>query len=153
MTRHDQPGERPPIGGPTLIAGRTWYRRRIRTLGPLLGLVPMAALGGLAWLALRLSDGTASGIAGLLGGVSAAPGLLVVGAPFADNGQYPMAVVASIPLWIVLGLIAAFRATARPVASWRDYWREMTWMTIAVIVGSVAAIAAATLVLGESLVF
>ena len=153
MTRHDQPGERPRTGGLALTAGPSWYRRRIRTIGPLLGLVPMALLGASAWLALRLSDGRTSGLVGLLAGVSAAPGLLVVGAPFANNDGYPLAVVASIPLWIVLGLVAAFRATTNPVASWLDFWREMTWMTAAVIAGSVGAIVAATVVLGESLVF
>jgi hypothetical protein len=112
----------------------------------------MAVMGVVAWLALRLSDSRASGVVGLIGGVSAAPGLLVAGAPFADDGRYPLAVLASVPLWLLLGLIASRRATRAPVASWRDYWRELLWLTIAVIVGACAALVVATNVLGESLV-
>ena len=88
-----------------LIAGPRWYRARIRVLGPLLGLVPMAILGAIAWLSLRLADGRTSGLLALVAGVSAAPGLLFVGAPFADDSQYPMAVLASVPLWLLLGLV------------------------------------------------
>jgi hypothetical protein len=121
-------------------------------LGPLLGLVPMAALGGGALLVLRMGDGRRSGIAGLLGGVAAAPGLLVVGAPFADNAEYPKAVAASAVLWLVLGLLASRRATRSTIASWRDYWREMSLLTIAVVLGAGVALVAATAILGESLV-
>ena len=71
---------------------------RIRVLGPLLGLVPMALFGAIAWLSLRLGDGRTSGLLGLVAGVAAAPGLLFAGAPFADDSSYPMAVVASIPI-------------------------------------------------------
>jgi hypothetical protein len=83
--------------------------------------------------------------------VAAAPGLLFAGAPFADDSSYPMAVVASIPMWLVLGWLASRRATRSTVASWRDYWREMTFLTIAVVLGAIVALAAATSVLGESL--
>lgn len=112
----------------------------------------MAVFGATAILALRLGDGRSSGLIGLVSGVAAAPGLLVVGAPFADDAQYPVAVLASIPLWLVLGLIASRRATVPVMASWRDYWRELTWLTIGVVMGAVAALIAATAVLGESLI-
>lgn len=112
----------------------------------------MAVLGSVAWLALRLGDGRSSGLIGLVGGVAAAPGLLVAGAPFADDSRYPVAVAGSMALWLVLGLIASRRATRSPMATWRDYWRELTWLTIAVAIGAIAALVAATAVLGESLV-
>ena len=121
-------------------------------LGPLLGLVPMAILGGIAWLSLRIADGRTSGLLALVAGVSAAPGLLFVGAPFADDSQYPMAILASVPLWLLLGLVASRRATRSTVASWRDFWREMTFLTIAVVLGAIVALAAATKILDESLV-
>jgi len=111
----------------------------------------MAALGTVAWLALRLGDGRTSGLIGLVGGVSAAPGLLIAGAPLADGSSYPLAVLASIPLWLCLGFLAARRATISPIADWADYWREMGWMIIVVVLGSCAALIAATAVLGESL--
>ena len=135
-----------------LIAGPRWYRARIRVFGPLLGLVPMAILGAIAWLSLRLADGRTSGLLALVAGVSAAPGLLFVGAPFADNAKYPMAVLASVPLWLVRGFVASRRATRSTVASWRDFWREMTFLTIAVVIGAIVALAAATKILDESLV-
>jgi len=103
-------------------------------------------------LALRVGDGRSSGLIGLIGGVSAAPGLLVAGAPFADEGRYPLAVLASVPLWLVLGLIASRRATRSPMASWRDYSRELVWLTVGVVMGAIAALVAATAILGESLI-
>jgi hypothetical protein len=134
------------------MAGPRWYRTRIRLFGPFLGVVPMALLGGAALVALRLGDGRGSGLFGLIGGVSAAPGLLIAGAPLASSDHYPAAVLASIPLWLLLGLIASRRSTVRAVASWRDYWREMTFLTIGVVLGAIAALVAATQILGESIV-
>lgn len=120
--------------------------------GPFLGLTPMAILGGGALLALRLGDGRLSGLVGLIGGVSAAPGLLVAGAPLANSDHYPVAVLASVPLWLVLGLIASRRATTHVVASWRDYWRELVFLTIGVVLGALVALIAASQILGESIV-
>lgn len=122
-------------------------------LGPVLGLVPMIVLGATSVLALRFGDGRSSGLVGLVAGVTAAPGLLVAGAPFADDARYPLAIVASVPLWLVLGVIASRRATRPVLASWRDYWRELTWLTIGVLMGAIGALIAATSILGESLVF
>jgi hypothetical protein len=138
--------------GRALIAGPRWYRSRIRLLGPLLGLLPMALLGGTSLLALRLGDGRTSGLIGLAGGVSAAPGLLVVGAPFADDAVYPKAVLASVPLWLLLGLLASRRATRSTVASWRDYWREMLTLSVAVVLGAIVALVIAAASLTQSLV-
>lgn len=109
-------------------------------------------MGSIAWVALKTSDGRLSGILGLFGGVSAAPGLLIAGAPFGDESQYPLAVLASIPLWMLLGFVASRRATRSVVASWRDYWLQLTWLTIGVIAGSMAALVAAASILGESMV-
>lgn len=120
--------------------------------GPFLGLVPMVVLGSVAAIALRVGDGRTSGLIGLFGGVTAAPGLLVAGAPLANSEHYTLAVVASIPLWLVLGLIASRRATSRVMASWSDYWRELAFLTIGVFLGALAALIAATQMLGESIV-
>lgn len=121
-------------------------------LGPLFGLVPMAIFGAASLIALQVGDGRTSGLIGLIGGVSAAPGLLVAGAPFADEGRYPIAVLASVPLWLALGFLASRRATLSPVAGWADYARELLWLAISVVTGAVAALIAATAVLGESLI-
>ncbi|NNE11538.1 MAG: hypothetical protein HKN41_04750 [Ilumatobacter sp.] len=112
----------------------------------------MIVLGAISLIALESSDGRASGVIGLIGGVSAAPGLLVAGAPLADDARYPVAVLASIPLWLVLGVIASRRATARSLAGWGDYWRELLLLTVAVVVGASGALFAASTILGESLI-
>ncbi len=112
----------------------------------------MAVLGAISLLALRLGDGRPSGLIGLISGVSAAPGLLLAGAPLADDARYPLAVLGSIPLWLLLGLLASRRATGRPVAGWSDYWREILWLVLGVVTGAWAALIAATLILGESLI-
>jgi peptidoglycan biosynthesis protein MviN/MurJ (putative lipid II flippase) len=119
----------------------------------LFGLVPMALFGAISVIALRAGDGRSSGLIGLVSGVSSAPGLLAAGAPLGDEGRYPLAIVASIPLWLVLGWIASRRATKRSLASWRDYSRELIWLVIGVVMGAIAALVTATAVLGESLVF
>lgn len=134
------------------MAGPRWYRSRIRLYGPFAGLVPMAILGGVALAALRVGDSRLSGLIGLIGGVSAAPGLLVAGAPLASSDNYALAVLASVPLWLLLGLIASRRATTHVVASWRDYWRELGFLTIGVLLGALAALIASTQILGESIV-
>ena len=153
MTRHDQPARRADHPAPPVTAGHRWYRTRLRVLGPLMGLVPMAGLGAFSWLVLRLGNGRLSGTIGLVTGSTAAPGLLVAGAPFADDARYPTAVLASVPVWLVLGLIASRRATQALLASWRDYWRELAFLAVALMAGVVGAILLATTVLGESLVF
>ena len=155
MSRHATPGLRPDerlVPREPLIAGPRWYRTRIRVLGPLLALLPMALLGGIGLGALRAGDGRTSGLIGLVGGVSAAPGLLLAGAPFADDAVYPRAVAASIPLWLLLGVLASRRATRSTVASWRDYWREMMMLTIAVVLGAIVALAIAAASLSRSLI-
>jgi hypothetical protein len=111
----------------------------------------MALFGAISALVLRAGDGRTSGLTGLVAGVSAAPGLLVAGAPLADDAQYPLAVLASAPLWLFLGFVASRRATTSPIAAWRDYWRELFWLTVAVVLGASIALIAATAILGESL--
>jgi hypothetical protein len=155
MSRHATPAVRPvesTVSRDPLIAGPRWYRTRIRVLGPLLGLVPMGVLGAAGWLSLRLGEGRTSGLIGLVGGVSAAPGLLVAGAPFADDSVYPRAVLASVPLWLLLGLLASRRATRSTIASWRDYWREMLLLSVSVVVGAIVALIVAAASLTQSLV-
>lgn len=112
----------------------------------------MAILGAISLISLRVGDGRPSGLIGLMSGVSAAPGLLVAGAPFADDARYQLAIVASIPLWLLLGLLASRRATNRSLASWGDYARELTWLTIGVVMGAGAALVVAVAVVGESLI-
>jgi uncharacterized membrane protein YfcA len=133
------------------MLGPRWYRTRLRAYGPFVALLPPAAVGLVAVLSLTLADSATSGLIGLVCGVIAAPALLVVGAPLADSDRYPMAIAASIPLWLLVGFLASRRATRSPMATWREYWREYWYLAAGVAIGAVGALVVATLVLGESL--
>jgi len=108
-------------------------------------------LGVAAWVVMREFDGRWSGAFGLFGGVIAAPGLLVAGAPFGDDDHYRIAVVASVPLWLLVSFVASRRATRSPMASWTDFWREYTWLAAGVALGAIGSLVAASAILGEAL--
>jgi hypothetical protein len=129
------------------------YRSRIRRLGPLLALLPPAALGGAAWLLLRNNTSTVRGIGSFLLAVLAAPGLLVMGVPLSHGGNvYAVGIGVSAALWLLVGVVASRRATRAPAASWRDFWREYVWLAAGVWAGVVAALVAANLILGRALI-
>ncbi len=88
---------------------------------------------------------------GLIGGVFAAPALLAAGAPFGDRGLYPVAIGASMVLWLLVGFLAARRATRNPMATWSDYWRHYAWMCGGVWAGAVIALVVAALSISDSL--
>jgi uncharacterized membrane protein YfcA len=109
-------------------------------------------VGAVSLIALRLFDGAVSGAIGLIGGVCAAPALLIVGAPFGDSSRYPAAIAASAVLWLVIGFVAARRATRNPMATWDDYWRHFAWLCAGVWVGALLALGLAGLAVSESLI-
>lgn len=110
-----------------------------------------AAVGVVALVALRLVDGPVSGVVGLVAGTCAAPVLLLVGAPFADSGLYPAAVGLSAVLWLLVGFVAARRATRNPMAIWNDYWRHFGWLCAGVWGGATAALGLAALTVSDSI--
>lgn len=120
--------------------------------GPPLGLVAPGIVGAIAYLSLHWSDAAWSGAVGLIGGVLAAPCLLLVGAPFGDEGRYALAIAASIPLWILVGLLAARRATRHPMATWADYWRHFAWMCGGIWFGCLLALGIAAFVISDPLI-
>ena len=134
-----------------LPEGPRWYRSQIRTWGPLLGLLVPGIVGAIAYAALHWSDGTWSGAIGLIGGVCAAPCLLLVGAPFGERGLYPLAIAASAVLWLLVGFLASRRATRNPMATWSDYWRHYAWMCGGIWLGSCLALGIAAAVISDSL--
>jgi hypothetical protein len=134
-----------------LIEGPFWYRTRIRRLGPFAALIPPSILGAIALLALRAFDGAWSGAVGLIAGVCAAPGLLVVGAPFGSKSLYPLAIVGSAVMWVLVGVLASRRATRNPMATWSDYWRQFFAMCAGIWLGCCAALLVAAQVVGQAL--
>lgn len=115
-------------------------------------MVVPAIVGAIAIVSLRGFEGPLSGGIGLVGGVFAAPVLLLVGAPFGDNGLYPVAVGASALLWMLIGFFAARRATRHPLATWTDYWRHFAWLCGGIWIGAAAALGIAAWSLSESLI-
>jgi len=138
-----------PIYRAPVPQGPRAYRRKIRTAGPLLGLIPPAVLGALALFLLRDNTSTARGVLGFLTAVLAAPGLLVAGAPLATgSAPYLLAVVGSMVVWFAVSVVATKRATRTPVATWGDFWREYFWLGGGLWLGVIGALVAANLILG-----
>jgi hypothetical protein len=135
-----------------VIEGPRWFRVRIRGQGPFLALIVPAVMGLIALLALNLGDSTASGLVGLVLGVFAAPGLLAIGAPFSSATLYPIGIALSVVLWLIVGYLAARRATRNPMASFADFWRNYWWLAVGIWVGATAALLIARYALGEALV-
>jgi hypothetical protein len=135
-----------------VIEGPRWFRARIRSQGPFAALIPPAVLGAVALIALNIGESTASGLVGLVLGVFAAPGLLAVGAPFSSATLYPIGVGVSLGLWILVGYLAAKRATRNPMASWKDFWRNYWWLAVGIWIGATAALIIARYTIGEALI-
>ena len=129
----------PVAGGPR------WYRARILLARPFAAIVPPATIGLVSLIIMLLGGGRQSAVAGLIGIVISAPGLLLLGAPIADSSTYPMALLVSAIFWAAIGVVAAWRATRRPIAGWPDFWREylLLWVATAVGVGIGIGVAAA----------
>ena len=71
----------------------------------------------------------------------ALPTALLAGIPWnGGGGRYFLAVTSSILVWLVVGAAAGRLATRSAVASWRDWWREYTWLLLGVWFGVVIAL-------------
>ena len=91
-------------------------------------------------------------MAGFAATMLAAPALMAVGIPLATGSQrFLLGVVVSAMLWLLVGLVAARRATRSPVATWRNFWREYLWLAVGVWFGVVVALVAIELVVGRAL--
>lgn len=133
-------------------AGPRAYRTSLRTWGPLVALAIPAATAAIGLGLLRGSESTARGVGGFLLTVLAAPALLVLGAPLRSGAStYTIAAAASAVLWMLLGVLASRRATRRPIASWRDYWREYLWLLAGCWLGATLSLVATNLLLGSTI--
>lgn len=141
----------PVIHEPVPMGPRA-YRSKLRSSGPLVALLPPGLLGVVSLLLLRGHTSIVRGVAGFVTAILAAPGLLVAGAPLrSGRGVYLGAVVGSALMWMIVGVIAARRATQIPAASWRDYWREYIWLAAGVWLGVVVALGVVNLIFGRAL--
>lgn len=138
--------ERPVPRGPRA------YRRRIRLFGPLLALGPAAVLGLLAMALLRNNQSTGRGGVGFVAALLASPCIVFAGLPLnSGSGLWAATTVGSIVLWLLIGMLAARRATQSPVATWRNFWREYAWPATGVWIGALAAFVIADVALGRAL--
>jgi hypothetical protein len=133
--------------------GPRWYRGRIRSRGPFVALLPPLALGVFALLLINVGNSSVTGLTGLVLAVMAAPGLLVVGAPFSSSSLWPVGIALSVVLWLAVGYIAARRATRNPMATWSDFWRDFAVLAIGVCLGAAVAVTVAKIAVGEILSF
>lgn len=137
---------------PVVPGGPRAFRYRIRRLGPLVALAPAALLALASYALLRNNTATSRGIAGFATAVLGGPALMAFGIPLATgSGQLMLGALVSAVLWLLVGLLAARRATRSPVATWRDFWREYLWLAGGIWAGVVAALVVVELSVGRAL--
>ncbi len=137
---------------PVVPGGPRAFRYRLRRVGPIAGLIPAALLGVVAFVLLHDNTSTPRGIAGFAATLLAAPALMAFGVPIESaSSRLLLGIAASAALWIVIGLVAAFRSTRSPVASWRDFWREYLWLAAGVWLGVAGALLVIEVSLGRLL--
>ena len=135
-----------------VLEGPLWYRGRIRRLGPFVALLVPIGLWLLDVVVRAALSGRLRGWSTLVLRLSAAPGLLAVGYPFALESERPLGMLISVPIWLLVDFVAARVATRNPVAVFRDFWRAYAWLAAAVVVGAVAAIVLGGVLTNTSLV-
>lgn len=137
---------------PVVPKGPLAFRYRIRRMGAFVALLPPVVLGCISVLALRGNDSTVRGLIGFAAAVFAAPALLAFGVPLASgSSNVALGVVVSGCLWLVIGFVAARRATRSPVAAWRDFWREYLWLAGGVWFGVFLALGVVQFAIGSAL--
>ena len=128
---------------PAAPDGLVSNRRQLRRLGPFVALVIPALV--LAGAASTWRHG------GLWAAVFALPAAVVAGIPIEQGtARYVAAVGASLAIWLLLGVIAARNASREPIAGWRDYWRELAWLVLALWAGVAVGLAAVAYFVGYS---
>jgi len=131
----------PPLY-PVVPRGPLHYRRRLRRLGPLIGLAaPVVAIGAAAavwrfWPCPAGARCVARAVVAWGFGALALPTAVLVGLPF--NGgtiRVTLVAVTSALVWLAVGFVAGRRATRVPVAAWRDWAREYLWLAVPLWLG------------------
>ena len=137
---------------PVVPRGPRAFRYRIRRLGPLVALLPACLLGAAAYLSLHDNTSSTRGIGGFAAAVFAAPAMLAFGAPLAaGSSKILLGALVSAALWFGIGVVAARRSTRSPVATWRDFWREFSWLAAGVWIGTIAALVVVQFAVGSAI--
>jgi hypothetical protein len=137
--------------------GPVAYARKLRRTGWLMALVLPAILLGLTALAkVTLTCPTGQlcnnrvATNWVLPGM-ALPTAILWGIPLkGGTSRYVGVVASSAALWAILGLLAANRATQRPIATWRTWFREYFVLLIGVWLGVLAGLFALGAIVGQN---
>lgn len=117
------------------------YRRDLRRKGgayAAAGAASIAVIGAL----LVMLPGRVPGLLGFALIIGACPLLVAFGVPLtATVTSIGIGVVASLGLWFAVGQFAAYRATQRSVADWRDWWSNVWPLALAMALGGGAGFA------------
>jgi hypothetical protein len=137
---------------PVVPNGPRAFRYRLRRLGPVAALLPAVVLAAAAYVLLHDNTAATRGVTGFAATMLAAPALMAFGIPLATGSKpFLLGVAVSFLLWLIVGLVAARRATRSPVATWRDFWREYLWLAAGIWFGVVVALVAVELAVGRAL--
>lgn len=134
-----------------VIDGPRWFRTEIRHKGPFAALIVPFVLGVIALVCLRVFDSKITGQLGIVAAFCAAPALPMMGSPFSSTQVHPLAIGGSAVIWLVVGYLAARRATRDPMADWSDYWRNYRWLAGGIWVGCLVTLAVIRFGVGANL--
>lgn len=130
---------------PALVPdGLRYHRQRVLHLAPLMSLVVPVIAGLMALVLLSGSASTWRGLIGFVAALVALPTAPIVGLPVVSgSGRWAVAVLSSLGLWCLLGVVAARRSTRRMAASWPEWRKEWLRLAIGAWVGAMIGMALA----------
>ena len=123
-------------------------RSLVRTRGAITA-AGFAAAIALVGVVLIVLPGTITGLLGFLLIVAALPTLPMLGVPATAGATvYLLGAATSLGAWLVLGHVAALRASKRAVVDWSDWRREFVPLALGLLLGGVLALVIGAVVLG-----
>lgn len=123
-------------------------RNLVRTRGAITAAGWAAALAFVGAVLIVL-PGTITGLLGFLLIVAALPTLPMLGVPATAGATvYLLGAATSLGAWLLLGHVAALRASKRAVVDWSDWRREFLPLAGGLLLGGVLALVIGALVLG-----
>lgn len=115
--------------------GAVAYRQELRRKSGAYAVAGAAAIALLGMLLIAL-PGRLTGLLGFVLIIAACPLLVAFGIPLTVSvGSVALGVLLSFALWFGLAQWAAHRATRAPIADWRDWWRMLWPLVLAMALG------------------